>query len=364
MRTLGLLLGGLLGALAVMTFAVWFWIFRDPKRLSLPETYLNAAVPFAETIDPVLPTLVTALLALSVVKVGKFAPGFVVSTATLCGYLASTWSVLSVVAVAAPTQSGRSPANAAITAVGLGIVAVAVTVVLAEVLPLSSRVRDEQLNRALTRTAAALTTAQSNERRMMGRFPRPYSAAEAGWLVVAWYLLSIGLSLVLVLVALVVPTPRLPMTVVWAVSGSVCLMLLLILTSLHVAARFRLEATALRDEATTFVFFPILFAAGATALVIALVAVLNALLGGLFVFAWIPAIWAVVVLASGTLPLWLQLPKWGWLAQVVAVRGVHRLQKRGQRFREVQTAAVVDRAPEQVAPSVSASWLRRLLGCK
>ncbi|HET6301853.1 hypothetical protein [Microbacterium sp.] len=359
----GLILSGLLGAATVMWLTGFFELVRNPTRSVGPDLFLQPTVPFAETVDPVLPTLVTALLALSVVKVGKFAPGFVVGTASLCGFLASMWATMSTLALVAPGADDRSAANDTVAGIALGAVAVAVTVVLAEVLPLSRRVRQKQLEDSLAKTRAVHSLATKRSASVMSRFREsPYSSPAASWTVATWYLATIAMALTVPLAwALGAQTPAAAVADVWIVAASLSVIMSLELIALHGLARFRLEVPTWKDERTPFAFILVIAAVGASALTISFP--LATAFAGPFIYGLIPGAWSILLLISGLLPLWARLPKWGWFGQVVMAQRGWTLQRREDRLSRVQRATEIDAMPRRATHSNDRlTWRQRLLG--
>lgn len=366
-RTVRLTLGGLIGAAAVMSLTALTGLVRNPIQPISFDIYLESTVPFAETVDPVLPTLVTALLALSVVKVGRFAPGFVVGTATLCGFLASTWATMSVLALFAPEKYERSAANDAVAGVGLGLVAVAVTVVLAEVLPLSSRVRERQLKDSIAKLEATRHLAGGRAARLLSHLSnRPYSPREIRWAIASAYVVTVSLPLVVIVAwGLGARTSAATAVDVAIVALSLSLVVLLELIAMHVLARFRLEAHGWTDERMMWTFLLLTFALGMSSLAILVPAALNSEFGGPFGYGLIPAAWAVILLVSGLLPLWVPLPKLGWFGQAAIVQRLKVLERRQERLTEIRLATDVDAMPDDRRPTRSRQpLLQRLFGGK
>jgi hypothetical protein len=356
-RAAQLAFSGSYGAVLVL-LAGFTWAPFQSEPGSVPlHALADAAVPFAMTVDPVLPTLVTALLALSVVKAGKFAPRFVVGTAALCGFFASSWAVLSLVALFAERASERGLSNNAVAGVGLGVVAVAVTVVLMEVLPLSNRPREKLLTARLLRAEELLTRARRRYTRLTRRYnQRPYRRPATVCLIGAWYLATVAAGLGPVLLESFGVWGRPDwLSITWSISGVLTGLMLLSVLATHAGLRYPLVLKGWSDEnAITLGMF------GSIALVLVGSTIGIAIwLLQLFEYALGPVaitstVWIVVFLMSATVPLVSALPKWGLFGQVALASRIQTLQVRRDRLRRVHQAAAIDAAPAE--PARSARW--------
>ncbi|GAA5207571.1 hypothetical protein [Microbacterium kyungheense] len=357
-RSVKVAFSGVLGALAVLSASNWVRLLTEAPNISLPGLF-EAALPFSHTVDPVLPTLITALLALAVVKASRFAPGFVVGTALLCGFLGSTWAVLSALALLAPHNSD-AVLDSLVTGIGLGVVVIAVTVVLTEVLPLSAELREKQLHANLERAESLLA-------RATGRLRLRYPHGVATLVMFAWFSATVLVALTPVLLGLVGvwgPIDYIP--ALWALTAAFGAAMLTAFVGLTIGCRFWLELSGVRDERVLWAVTWILFTIGIGVVFIAVIAPVARLSEATMVMGLVALSWYLVLVASTLLPLLLPLPKWGWLGQVATSRRVDVLESRRDRLREVSDAAAVDASPESAAgvqpPRKVARWFANLLG--
>ncbi|WP_143733634.1 hypothetical protein [Microbacterium sp. RU33B] len=246
-RSVKVAVSGVLGALAILTVANWALLVFEPPSISVSDLFV-AALPFSHTVDPVLPTLITALLALAVVKASRFAPGFVVGTALHCGLLGSTWAVLCAVALLAPHDSDDAVLDSLVAGVGLGVVVIAVTVVLTEVLPLSADLREKQLQASLERAESLLT-------RATGRLRVRDANGVAALVLFGWFGATVLAVLTPVLLAHLGAWGSLDyMPALWAMTAAFGAVVLTAFVGLTVGCRFVLELSGFRDERSFWAF--------------------------------------------------------------------------------------------------------------
>lgn len=173
-----------------------------------------AVIPFAHSGSTVLPALVTAMVGLAVLKAVGWGSSFIVGTATLAGVLAVGWSILSLIALAAPVCGGRvssvsdpcSPApviDSVFATVALAVVCVAVAITIREMLPLSEDLRAREMRDRL----AMLDSRQERvlRARSTGAYGRPYPRRLSLPLVALWYaaVVTVPIGLLLFSVAMV-----------------------------------------------------------------------------------------------------------------------------------------------------------------
>lgn len=193
-RAVKLSWGGLIAALYVWGIAITIRLIEmdgSGDTFALPR----AGDLFSATVDPVLPTLVGALLALAVIKAGGFAPEFIVGVSSLIGGTAIMWMLLSFTALIGTAVPPDAASNA-VAAAAMAIVCAAVTIALSEVLPLSERGRRRQLRRrsADIRDRVLRLHAHRAARPVLRTDARPYSPRAARGLLVAWYALAIAVA--------------------------------------------------------------------------------------------------------------------------------------------------------------------------
>lgn len=366
-RSVRVTFSGVVGATAVLSLAVWVRLLSTNLRSIDAPSIFEAALPFSRTIDPVLPTLITALLALAVVKASRFAPGFIVGTAVLCGFLASTWGLLGLLALFAPAATEGAEADNAVAGVGLGVVAVAVTVVLTEVLPLSKELRDRQLQERLARNKTLASRASSRARRVSVRFSAgTHGAREARLIIIGWYLATAVVVLVPIVLAYsgVWGEPTW-ITEVWVTGALIGAPMLTGLIALHVGLRYPLELEGWRDDRMIFACISVVFAIGAGVMTVLFASLLAQFGGPYALLGYLSAGWYAVLFLSAVLPVTFPLPKWGWFGQVVVCQRVVALEGKSDRLEEVQRAAAMEAASEAAVvlaePTRPTRWWRRLL---
>jgi hypothetical protein len=185
-----LVLGGMAAALVCWGAAFWW------RAIALPAgtSFDFAGVPrvgdlFSVTVDPVLPTLVAALLALAVIKAGGFASRFVVAGASFAGGMAIAWAVLSTSALVGAVEL-KDTAARAVAAWAMAAICVAVGIAIAEVLPLSDSARRAQrAKRAVEyRDAIARIRVRLKQRPLGDMTASPYAPQQNRWVLVLWYI--------------------------------------------------------------------------------------------------------------------------------------------------------------------------------
>lgn len=329
-----LILYGLVGAaLIIVVWGARALLTREPMG-TIPG-FFEASVPFAQTVDPVLPTLITALLALAVVKASRFAPAFVVSTATLCGFLGSMWAVMSVLSLLAPSAVDDLKVGTALMGMALGSVVVSVTVVLTEVLPLSAEVRENQLRDDVQRVERQLTHAKE-------RLTRTYTRGDAILVIAAWGAATLA----------IVVLPTLGLTFIVSLGffrgagslGDVWLytaMSFVLILAGFVAIAFGLPRRR-EDEGAVAGWSYIVVMAIAMVLVLTMI---EPLIRGEPV-PWLTAVatvWLAVLLLSALVPSWFpKLPRLGLLGQAGMSWRLYSLEKRSDYLQVVAAAAAVD----------------------
>lgn len=183
----------LTGAAFILALLVWeitlVWVIIPTLPEGAGAGFPRIGDSFGESVDPVLPSLVGALLAVAVIKATSFGSEILMHTADLIAGLAVFWAFMSLSALL-PVATADAGAHA-LSAVALAAVCVAVSVTITEVLPLSERVRRRQLHRQTSTTQAACNAlvARASGARLLRTASRPISPRKSWWILVCCYVI-------------------------------------------------------------------------------------------------------------------------------------------------------------------------------
>lgn len=333
LRGLRLLGGGAVAAAYVWGIALSVALLT-PRAEGAPVVIPRTGDLFAAGVDPVLPTLVGALLALAVMKAGGFASGFIVGASSLIGGTAVMWMLLSASAVLGPD----APENAgptAIAAVAMAAICVIVAVAVSEVLPLSERSRRRQLRKkaADKRDAAVRLRERVQAHPVLAVGATPYAPARAWGLLIAWYAAALVIAPLAMVPYAVTSEPSEGLAA--ALIGGILGLLLGSLVALcHWLVVERYELPTPRSERQSYwvAFGFVVACAGAT---VALCVALFFLVWPIPLIACVPLVVVVVVLLATFLPMLRPMRRLGLLAQVAVADRSFALQRAGWRYDEL-----------------------------
>ena len=337
-RAGGLIVSGFLGSLALWEIALLWAVIAADITGTTPDL-LRIGDPFAASVDPVLPTLVSALLALAVVKATGLGSEIIVWVSSLIGAMGVSWAFLSASALIGADRPPHAVSNTVASA-ALAAVCVAVAVAITEVLPLSASLRRTQQHSRLahTRKATALLISRANEKGILHPRPAWHRPRASTWTLTFWYVtppVVILLSFV-PYAATADPDER---AASFVVAGAFAALVIAIVWTTHTAIVGHLQSTdTLRRSAF----------GTAMGLVLLLEAALVALSIAMLVLVWpipvlvvAPVVVSVVVLAAALLPLapWFRTERpWGLLTHAAVTRRSFTLQRRAARIHDLVAA--------------------------
>jgi hypothetical protein len=275
---------------------------------------------FSATVDPVLPALVGALLALAVIKAGGFAPGFIIGASTLIGGMAVMWALLTATALIGAPEPHKAMENA-VSAAALTLVCVVVSIAVSELLPLSEQSRRRQLRKRADqkRDAAVRLRARLAARPVLAPASRPYSPASARRWLVGWYLAA-AIACPASMLAYALPAEPDERGATFVVATAFAFLVCLLVGCCQGVAVVVYETPD--AERRRVIIGSSLAALACAAVIVTLSIVLTTLLWPIPLLAIAPLVLVAVVLFATVAPLLRPMPRWGLLAQVAPA---HRL---------------------------------------
>lgn len=345
--------GQLVGLAAGIVFGYLVWIPLLSGQVgpildyaAIAGTVSAWAAPFAESAAIVLPSFITLLGALAVVKVVGWASTFVIGTSSVVGVLAVCWAALASVALLDAQRQTPEGLGAAIGAAALAVFCITVAVAVPELMPFSRAAREKQLDQR-AEALAARRPVLSEEARIIRRCAIPlYEGSGASNRLMAWYIsAAVAPIVILVLGGFLLALSQLPEDaaapsetsvgstvigmVVFAALGVVALVLL------HVAvlAQYRRPRRLWRGVA--------LPAALGTLLLAVIPLMMTAVARQQPGYAWTVTaaaewIWAAIVWGSVFAPSWIAMPRLGLFGQVAVAAAVDSAERQSRHLQALR----------------------------
>jgi len=345
-----LIQGGAVATLAFWTAAFWW------RAIALPPgaSFDLAEVPrvgdlFSVTVDPVLPTLVAALLALAVINAAGFASRFVVGSAAFVGGTAVAWAFLSTSALVGATEL-KDTAARAVAAWAMAAICVAVSIAIAEVLPLSDSARRAQRAKRATDCRDAVARMRTRLRRhpLGDATVSPYTPRKTRGVIVLWYVAP-ALASVLPFVPYAIASGGAEGRAAIFVAGSIALLVLGVTAFCHQAIGAFYEAPDQTRRGAVIVNAT--EAALLSAALIWVCIVMSTLISPIPVLAIVPFVALVASSLGVAAPCWWHRKGRGWFASAVMANRILRLQRRGFN-RDLVVAAAEKVALSHATPDV------------